>query len=89
VLSTFGRGSQAIKNAEQGSGLGLPIVKSLVELHGGVFILRSKLREGTEAIAMFPPTRVMNAIAAVVEKTPDVVIVPTPRHTPSPKGRAA
>ena len=36
VLATFGRGSQAIKNADQGSGLGLPIVKSLVELHGGV-----------------------------------------------------
>jgi two-component system, cell cycle sensor histidine kinase PleC len=90
VLSTFGRGSQAIKNADQGSGLGLPIVKSLVELHGGAFVLRSRLREGTEAIAMFPPARVMSAIAPVVEKVPDVVIVPTPRHAPpSSKGRAA
>ena len=89
VLSTFGRGSQAIKNADQGSGLGLPIVKSLVELHGGAFVLRSKLREGTEAIAMFPPSRVMSAIAPVVEKTPEVVIVPTPKHGTSPRGRAA
>lgn len=70
VLSTFGRGSQAIKNADQGSGLGLPIVKSLVELHGGAFRLRSKLREGTEAIALFPPSRVMTAMAAVQEKGP-------------------
>ena len=78
VLSTFGRGSQAIKNAEQGSGLGLPIVKSLVELHGGAFRLRSKVREGTEVIAMFPPARVMKAMAAVHDK-PKSIIVPTKR----------
>ena len=83
VLSTFGRGSQAIKNADQGSGLGLPIVKSLVELHGGAFHLKSKLREGTEAIAMFPPNRVMAAMAAVQEPAPGLVIQPLGR------GRAA
>ncbi|WP_150288552.1 sensor histidine kinase [Rhabdaerophilum calidifontis] len=65
VLSTFGRGSRAIKNADQGSGLGLPIVKSLVELHGGAFRLLSRPREGTEAIAIFPPARVMTAMPAV------------------------
>jgi two-component system, cell cycle sensor histidine kinase PleC len=62
VLSPFGRGSLAQKNAEEGSGLGLPIVKGLVELHGGRFVLKSKLREGTEAIVVFPPQRVMNAL---------------------------
>lgn len=79
VLSTFGRGSQAIKNADQGSGLGLPIVKSLVELHGGVFRLKSRLREGTEAVAMFPPSRVMSAMAAVQAKGPDLIIQPLGR----------
>lgn len=78
VLSTFGRGSQAIKNADQGSGLGLPIVKSLVELHGGAFRLMSKIREGTEAIAMFPPSRVMSPLAAVEPRVPDVVIIKNP-----------
>ena len=48
VLSSFGRGSLAHKNAEEGTGLGLPIVKGLVELHGGQFRLTSKLRQGTE-----------------------------------------
>ncbi len=62
VLSSFGRGSMAQKNAEEGTGLGLPIVRGLVELHGGEFSLKSKVREGTEVIISFPPERVMNAL---------------------------
>ncbi|HJW78665.1 MAG TPA: HAMP domain-containing sensor histidine kinase [Beijerinckiaceae bacterium] len=65
VMSSFGRGSLAIKAAEQGSGLGLPIVKGLVDLHGGGFRLKSKPREGTEVIVTFPSVRVMNALPAV------------------------
>lgn len=62
IMSSFGRGSLAQKNAEEGTGLGLPIVKGLVEQHGGTFTLRSKVREGTEVIVVFPPERVMNAL---------------------------
>ena len=62
VLASFGRGSLAQKNAEEGTGLGLPIVRGLIELHGGEFKLLSKIREGTEAIVIFPPERVMNAL---------------------------
>ena len=65
VMSSFGRGSLAIKTAEQGSGLGLPIVKGLVDLHGGGFQLRSRPREGTEVIVTFPAARVMDALPAV------------------------
>lgn len=61
VLSAFGQGSIAIKHAEQGTGLGLPIVQALMQLHGGKFDLRSKLREGTEALAFFPRERVLKA----------------------------
>ncbi|WP_330083233.1 HAMP domain-containing sensor histidine kinase [Methylocystis iwaonis] len=62
VMASFGRGTLAQKNADEGTGLGLPIVKGLVELHGGQFMLKSKVREGTEAIVIFPPQRVMNAL---------------------------
>lgn len=70
VMSSFGRGSLAIKTAEQGSGLGLPIVKGLVDLHGGGLQLRSKPREGTEVIVTFPAVRVMDALPAVMLEKP-------------------
>jgi two-component system, cell cycle sensor histidine kinase PleC len=65
IMSSFGRGSWALKTAEQGSGLGLPIVKGLIDLHGGAFRLSSKPREGTEVIVTFPAARVMNSLPAV------------------------
>jgi two-component system cell cycle sensor histidine kinase PleC len=52
----------AQKNAEEGTGLGLPIVKGLVELHGGTFLLKSEVRVGTEVIVIFPPERIMDAL---------------------------
>jgi two-component system cell cycle sensor histidine kinase PleC len=69
VLASFGQGSNSIKSAEQGAGLGLPIAKSLIDMHGGTFTLKSKLRIGTEVIVTFPPERVMSALAPVVEET--------------------
>ncbi|KQP53342.1 MULTISPECIES: sensor histidine kinase [unclassified Methylobacterium] len=65
VMSSFGRGSLAIKTAEQGSGLGLPIVKGLVDLHNGNFHLKSKPREGTEVVVIFPASRVMDTLPAL------------------------
>ena len=67
VLSSFGQGSNSIKSAEQGAGLGLPIAKSLTDLHGGTFVLKSKLRIGTEVIVTFPPERVVAAMAPMTE----------------------
>jgi two-component system cell cycle sensor histidine kinase PleC len=79
VMTSFGRGSSALKSAEQGSGLGLPIVKGLIDLHGGTFTLRSKLREGTEVILTFPPQRVMDALAPVAGPLPTQTVPPR-RH---------
>ncbi|NOZ31995.1 MAG: sensor histidine kinase [Alphaproteobacteria bacterium] len=65
VLSSFGQGSLAQKTAEQGAGLGLPIVQRIMGMHQGRFDLFSKLRFGTEAIATLPRARVMDALAPV------------------------
>ena len=67
VLQSFGRGSLAIKTAEQGSGLGLPIVKGLIDLHGGGFQIRSRPRAGTEVTITLPAERVMDTLPALPE----------------------
>ncbi len=65
VLQAFGQGSLAHETAEGGTGLGLPIVQNLIELHGGTFELLSELRKGTEAIVRLPKTRVLNRMASI------------------------
>src|ERR1700692_4206925 len=72
VLASFGQGSNSIKPAEQGAGLGLPIAKSLVELHNGTCACKSKLRIGTEVVVTFPPERVMAALAPLAEPAPPI-----------------
>lgn len=87
VLSSFGQGSNAIKNAEEGAGLGLPIVKGLIDLHGGSFKLTSKLRAGTEVIVTFPAARVMAALPPVNETSIQPSLQDTaaqPAKQPSP-----
>lgn len=47
------------KMAGQGTGLGLPIVRSLVAIHGGVVEIRSRPGEGTTVTVTLPATRAM------------------------------
>lgn len=65
VLRAFGQGSLALKMQDCGTGLGLPIVSGLAELHGGRFELRSRLGVGTEAALILPKSRVMPPPSAV------------------------
>jgi two-component system cell cycle sensor histidine kinase PleC len=48
----------------------LPIAKSLIDMHGGTFTLKSKLRIGTEVVVTFPPERVMSALGPLTEEAP-------------------
>ncbi len=59
VMEPFVRvGGEANRNVE-GSGLGLPIVKKLMELHGGSFILESTVGAGTTARLRLPADRLL------------------------------
>jgi two-component system, cell cycle sensor histidine kinase PleC len=87
ALASFGQGSNSIKSAEQGAGLGLPIAKSLVDLHGGTFTLKSKLRIGTEVVVTFPPERVVAAMAPMTEHAPPIVSPADLELTPEEKRR--
>lgn len=60
AMEAFSRGSLAVKKAVDGAGLGLPIVKGLIAMHGGSFSLRSKPGQGTEATVILPAARVLS-----------------------------
>ncbi len=87
VLASFGQGSNSIRSAEQGAGLGLPIAKSLIDLHGGTFSLKSKLRIGTEVVITFPPERVVAAMAPMSEHAPPIASSADPDISPEEKRR--
>ena len=57
VFEDFGQGQHDIVTAEKSTGLGLPIVKGLVEAHGGRITLESKVGEGTRVTVFLPATR--------------------------------
>lgn len=59
ALAPFGQIESAMSRKHQGTGLGLPLTKALVELHGGILDLQSKLGEGTTVILIFPAERVL------------------------------
>ncbi len=86
VLSSFGRGTMAQKNADEGSGLGLPIVKGLVEMHGGTFTLKSEVRVGTEVIFILPPQRVMDTLPQMVDAEDETPGAPDQPLPESPAG---
>ena len=63
ALSTFGQVEAGLDRKHEGTGLGLPLVVALVELHGAVFKLDSKPGVGTKACVIFPSRRTIGAPA--------------------------
>ncbi|HEU0118791.1 MAG TPA: ATP-binding protein, partial [Alphaproteobacteria bacterium] len=59
ALAPFGQIESALSRKNQGTGLGLPLTKALVELHGGVLDLQSTVGKGTAVTIMFPADRVV------------------------------
>ncbi|MHA1113186.1 MAG: ATP-binding protein, partial [Alphaproteobacteria bacterium] len=57
VLAPFGQADSVLERKYEGTGLGLPIVRSLVELHGGDFRIESQPERGTVVTLRFPPER--------------------------------
>ena len=58
VLEAFVQIDNAPNRAHEGTGLGLPLAKRLVELHGGTLTLESRLGEGTTVRIALPRERV-------------------------------
>ena len=79
AMERFGQVSHKTTVEGRGTGLGLPIIRALIEAHGGSFHIESRLGEGTCAWGEFPALRVtrgpaINHIEDVAEPVaPDAV----------------
>ena len=58
ALAPFSQVDSSLSRRYEGTGLGLPLVKSLIELHGGTLELESEEGKGTLATIIFPADRV-------------------------------
>ena len=67
VLEAFEQVDSSLSRQTQGTGLGLPLVKAMIELHGGALELQSRLGAGTRATLVFPPDRLVAQPAELVE----------------------
>ncbi|WP_346344020.1 hybrid sensor histidine kinase/response regulator [Magnetospirillum sulfuroxidans] len=58
VLQPFGQVENLLAPKQEGTGLGLPLAREFMELHGGTLEVLSELGLGTTVILTFPPERV-------------------------------
>ncbi|OVE69377.1 hybrid sensor histidine kinase/response regulator [Clostridium diolis] len=61
IFERFIQVDKSLARDHEGSGIGLSLVKSLVELHGGVISVKSKINYGTEFVIYIPCKLVKNA----------------------------
>ena len=59
ALTPFGQVANEYTRKHDGTGLGLPLVKNLAELHGAGFRIDSALGAGTSVVITFPPSRTL------------------------------
>jgi signal transduction histidine kinase len=59
VLEAFEQVESSLSREHEGTGLGLPLVKAMIESHGGELRLDSELGVGTRATLVFPAERIV------------------------------
>jgi PAS domain S-box-containing protein len=63
ALAPFGQVDSHLARKHDGTGLGLPICRALMELHGGELHVTSTPKVGTTLSAWFPPQRVIRGMS--------------------------
>ena len=63
ILTPFKQADGALDRKFDGTGLGLPLSKSLTEMHGGSFDLQSEVGIGTTVTVRFPAERIVSLSA--------------------------
>ena len=64
ALQPFGQIDSLLARRHEGTGLGLPLAKSLTELHGGTMKIDSSVGFGTTVTVRFPPWRTIGTLEA-------------------------
>jgi two-component system cell cycle sensor histidine kinase PleC len=72
VFEEFGQVDSSVGRKHQGTGLGLPLTKRLIEMHGGSISLESETGRGTKVTLRLPPGRVGEGTA---DETPALAAV--------------
>ncbi len=62
ALARFGQVDGDLNRQYEGTGLGLPLTKALVEQHGGVLDLQSEVSVGTTVTVRFPAERIVASL---------------------------
>ncbi len=73
ALATFGQVDSQLSRKFEGTGLGLPLTKALVEMHGGSVDIQSKVGVGTTVTVRFPAGRI---VVAKTGATPATGLLP-------------
>jgi signal transduction histidine kinase len=69
ALAPFDQIERKVRRKQEGTGLGLPIAKQLVELHGGTLSIESKVDVGTTVTILLPSSRMIaSRLAAMVRE---------------------
>lgn len=58
ALTPFGQTDNMLTRKHEGTGLGLPLAKAMMELHDGRLLVKSKPGRGTTIVLVFPAARV-------------------------------
>ena len=59
ALEKFGQIDSKISRKYDGTGLGLPLAKHLIELHGGTLTIKSEVNVGTTVTIVLPHVRIV------------------------------
>lgn len=73
VMQKYMQAASEQNKYTQGTGLGIPVIKSLIELHGGTLELTSKIGVGTTITAIFPHERIIANIPQEPKKAKKAV----------------
>jgi PAS domain S-box-containing protein len=69
AFAPFSQVDNRLNRKHEGTGIGLPLTKSIVELHGGTLELESELGAGTTVTVTFPKTSVRPVLAGHMAKS--------------------